>query len=179
MTTHFINPSIKLKSVSVIKKTEKTIKKRNNPFFYLVGLIIIVSYFSYQITKERGNKKEKEIENIKAKSYKYDNDTLCEQYSLRALINGYFPCYQKSCNNGLIWLNKDEVWKYGKTCLGQKGRYPEGFSIENLYYQIEFKGTEKECLVTEKEKIYNYPFLPEAQIRNIKLLRPPGNKIDK
>jgi len=35
-----------------------------------------------------------------------------------------------------------------------------------------------ECLKMEKLKIYNYPLLPEALKRKIKLFRPPGNAND-
>jgi len=44
---------------------------------------------------------------------------------------------------------------------------------------MQIQGTEKECLIAEKEKIYNYPNLPECLKRNFVLIRPAGNKIDR
>ena len=78
-----------------------------------------------------------------------------------------------------IFLYKDEVWKYGKTCNGESGRYTSGLPFQNLRYLSEFTGNEQECLLEEKRKIYAYPSLPECQKRNFILLRPAGNKIDK
>jgi len=68
----------------------------------------------------------------------------------------------------LIFYNIENI-KYGKGTL----------TNNNLFFDIQFKGTEKECLLMEKEKIYAYPSLPECKIRNIVLIRPPGNKIDR
>ncbi len=89
--------------------------------------------------------------------------------------------------NDSIYLNFQEVWKYGKTCIGEIGRYPgqvyyyDGKYIldqEDLQYVVQLVGGEEECLVEEKTKIYNYPLLPECLIRKRKLIRPSGNKID-
>jgi len=46
-------------------------------------------------------------------------------------------------------------------------------------FQPQFYGTEKECLIIEKLKIQAYQTLLECLKREIKLLRPPGNKIDR
>jgi len=43
----------------------------------------------------------------------------------------------------------------------------------------QYEGTEQECLIEEKRKIYDYPNLPECRKRSIVLMRPPGNKIDR
>lgn len=90
---------------------------------------------------------------------------------------GWFPCY--NCPETKIYMYVGEVWKYGKTCLAEKGRYPSGLPHPFLAFQAQFYGTEKECLIAEKEKIYAYPSLPECAKRDVKLLRPPGNKIDR
>ncbi len=78
--------------------------------------------------------------------------------------------------NTLWWFPK---WKYGKTCNTGQGRYPGGFPASNLVFQAQFYGSEKQCLIAEKEKIYGYAVLPENLKREIKLLRPPGNKTDR
>ncbi len=70
------------------------------------------------------------------------------------------------------------MWKYGKTCIGEDRRYRDLRKV-NLVFVREYRGTEKECLIREKELIYAYPLLPECRIREIKLIRPPGNKIDR
>jgi len=105
-------------------------------------------------------------------------DKLCEQYALVARVSGWYPCYNCGTETK-IFLNKGEVWKYGKTCNGSIKRYPNGLPDNNLEYFIQFRGTEDACLIEEKRKIYNYPNLPECIARKIKLLRPPGNKIDR
>lgn len=60
----------------------------------------------------RKAKLEKELEEI-------DN---AEQYALIAQIDGYYPCY--NCGQEKeIFLKRGEVWKYGYTRKGEKGRY--------------------------------------------------------
>jgi len=109
----------------------------------------------------------------------------CEQYVLKARNSGWYPVLKKKqiVATDSIWLNKDEVWRYGKTCLTELGRYPGRIyyvdakwtlTDKNLSYEIEFNGSETDCLVKEKEKIYNYPLLPECLIRGRKLIRPAG-----
>jgi len=43
----------------------------------------------------------------------------------------------------------------------------------------QFKGVKWRCLIEEINKIIDYPDLPEARKREIKLIRPPGNKQDR
>jgi len=103
------------------------------------------------------------------------------------LVAGKFPCHE--CPSGEIYLNQHEVWRYGFAGMGgQKGRYPNGvfykegkwlLNQDHLYYQIELEGTRPECEIEEKVKIYHYPELPEAQKRDIDLIRPSGNKQDR
>ncbi len=118
---------------------------------------------------ERKAKRDREIREI------YDS----EQYVLIATDSKYFPCY--SCPDGqtTLFLNEGEVWKYGTTRKKIDGRYPnENFGFTDLAYFIQFKGNYAECLVQEKIKIYDYPLLPEAIVREIELFRPPGNAYD-
>lgn len=101
------------------------------------------------------------------------------QYALFVTVDGYYPCY--SCPDVLptIYLYEGEIWRYGSTRKGEKGRYPDGnYGTENLLYVEQFWGTELECRKREKIMIYSYPLLPEALKRKIKLFRPPGNKND-
>ncbi len=148
---------------------------------FRIGLLIfaIVSTFAvtffFAISTERARKKAIEIDWIDTKTYP---DRLCEQYALVALTDGWFPCYNCATKDS-IFLYKGEVWKYGKTCLGESERYPNGLPYKNLIYKIEFLGNERESLIMEKEKIYNYPNLPECQKRDFILIRPAGNKIDR
>ena len=143
----------------------------------IFGLIFTFGVFAFYIlTAERTAKKAKEIEHIISKTY--DEYKLCEQYALVADKAGWYPCLRCSETDS-IYLNKGEIWKYGKTCNTEFGRYPNGLPYPYLKYVIEFEGNEQECLIIEKEKIYNYPSLPECLNRKIRLIRPPGNKIDR
>jgi len=142
-------------------------------------ILAIVSTFAVtffiRLSIERAAKKAREIERIETHSFQYQN---CVQYALLATEDGWFPCYNCGTADS-IYLFKDEVWKYGKTCFGEQGRYPNGLPVTGLRFITQSTGTEKECLIAEKEKIYNYPNLPECLKRSIFLHRPPGNKIDR
>ncbi len=102
-----------------------------------------------------------------------------EQYVLVAEFNGKYVC--PSCpDRDSIFLLVGEVWKYGITMNGQKGRYSQKFLDEQgLFYFTQFEGNVAECMKQEKIKIYHYPTLPENLKRQTKLLRPPGNKEDR
>jgi len=140
-----------------------------------VAIVSTFALFFFKLSIERADKKAREIERIESHSFQYQN---CEQYALVASENGWFPCYNCGTSDS-IFLYAGEVWKYGKTCFGEIKRYPNGLPYPNLRYILQFSGTEKECLIAEKEKIYNYPNLPECLKRNIVLIRPAGNKIDR
>jgi hypothetical protein len=100
-----------------------------------------------------------------------------EQYALIVRKSGTFPCF--SCVEKIkIYLNVGEIWRYGVTKKGQKGRYSRGLPEPNLEYVVQFEGPIDECLKEEKIKIYNYALLPENLKRTIPLIRPPGNKRD-
>lgn len=138
--------------------------------FLVIPLALILSTISF----DRTLKRDREIENILSKDCQNE---FCVQYALVATAEGNYVCY--GCPEGQIYLYPGEIWKYGKTCKGETGRYPSGFPVPNLKFVIQFEGTESMCLAEEKRKIYAYPTLPECQKRNINLLRPPGNKIDR
>jgi len=137
-----------------------------------------------QLSPDRQAKRDSAIADV----YKRKKD-ICEQYALKARIAGWYPVLKDGEQNATdsIWLNPDEMWRYGKTCVEEKGRYPNGVYYKDLKwkltdkylkYEIQFRGSETECLVEEKRKIYDYPLLPECLIRKRKLIRPAGNKND-
>lgn len=142
--------------------------------FAFLLVFLAVALLTISIPLRRTLKKDKEIERIKEKDYRFEQ---CIQYALIVTQEGWFPCYQ--CPAGQIYMYAGEVWKYGKTCRGKAGRYPNGLPQPHLAFQPQFYGNEKDCLIMEKQKIYAYPALPECSKREIKLLRPPGNKIDR
>lgn len=123
-----------------------------------------------KLSPDRQAKLDRELEEI-------DNAV---QYALIATKRSLYPCYSCPFGQKTIFLNPGEVWKYGVTRKGPEGRYPnESFGAPNLFYFRQYMGTYSECLKREKIMIYNYPLLPEAQTRNILLIRPPGNKYDR
>lgn len=101
-----------------------------------------------------------------------------EQYVLLAAVPGYYTCYN-CLDKKNIFLNLNEVWRYGVTTKTEKGRYPNGLPHPNLAYVPQFLGSLQECLKEEKKKIYHYAVLPENLKRERPLIRPPGNKIDR
>lgn len=102
----------------------------------------------------------------------------CEQYVLRAKSSGYYPCY--SCGaDTLIFLRAGEVWKYGITIQGEKGRYSNAWvTALGVSYHRQYRGSVQACLRQETLKIYQYALLPENVKRRRPLIRPPGNKVD-
>ncbi len=141
--------------------------------FAVCGLFAALKYIDWEdgnpvLAPWRKEKLEQELQEI-------DN---AEQYALKAGIPGYYPCY--SCpKDSKIWLNLNEIWKYGVTSKSQAGRYRSGLPAPNLYYTVQYEGTISDCLKQEKIQIYHYPLLPENIVREIPLNRPPGNKIDR
>jgi len=140
----------------------------------LLFIVSALAVVSIAIPINRILKRDKEIERINEKDYRLK---ACMQYALVVTKDGWFTCY--NCAEGKIYMHIGEVWKYGKTCFYETGRYPSGLPHPFLTFQPQYYGTEKDCLIIEKEKIYVYPTLPECLKRSIKLLRPPGNKIDR
>jgi hypothetical protein len=111
-----------------------------------------------------------EIEGIKAK---YRKGNPCKQYVLRASEAGWYFCEHTQ----KIWLEEGEIWKIGKTCLSEKGRYSKGSHDKRLIFAEQFSGTAEQCLIVEKVKLFAYPLFPENINRKNPLLLPPGNKI--
>ena len=102
------------------------------------------------------------------------------QYILVATQDGFYPSYSVG---GMIFLERGEIWKYGKTCIGKDKRYRD-LKQRRLIFVPQFKGTELQCLIVEKIKIYSYLVHPEntkraKETKTLILLRPPGNKIDR
>lgn len=112
-----------------------------------------------------------EIEGIKNKERRGNP---CKQYSLKAIFDGWYDCYE--IGQAKIFLNKGEIWKIGKTCLDENKRYPNGFPDGRLLMFTEFSGTAKQCLIVEKMKLYAYIYSKENTKRTIPLTLPPGNK---
>ncbi len=82
--------------------------------------------------------------------------------------------------DSLYYLHIGEVWKYGITSRGERGRYTTGFLQDNgVQYLIQFKGTMTECLQEEQRKLFSYPLLPENLVRleHNRLIRPPYNPV--
>lgn len=140
----------------------------------ILFLAVAVTLLTVSIPLSRTLKRDREIDRIKEKDYEINN---CMQYALVVTKEGWFPCYH--CPEGQIYMYVGEIWKYGKTCFEEAGRYPNGLPHPYLTFQPQFYGSETDCLIMEKEKIYAYPALPECLKRERKLLRPPGNKIDR
>jgi len=102
-----------------------------------------------------------------------------EQYALVAMKEGMYPCLHSG--RALYFLHIGEVWKYGVTVKGERGRYTSLFLQENsVQYIIQFKGTLTECLQAEQLQLFEYPILPENLVRLEvdRLIRPPYNPIE-
>ncbi len=101
-----------------------------------------------------------------------------EQYALVATKDGFFPCL----HSGFVryYLHVGEVWKYGVTTKGERGRYSSEFILNNsVAYIVQFQGTLTECFQAEQIQLFSYPVLPEnlARPEMYRLLRPPNNPI--
>lgn len=142
---------------------------------YVVWLALLVSgfivlFYSHDIAKlspERRQKLEKELDELEN----------AEQYVLIAERDGWYSCF--NCpGEAYIFLHSGEIWKYGVTRKGEKGRYGEWHINQSLVYFVQYQGPLQECLKREKIKIYTYSLLPENLKRKYPLIRPPGNKRD-
>jgi hypothetical protein len=110
---------------------------------------------------------------------KIDEFEQAEQYALVAKKDGYYVCYH--CSITTCFLQQGMVWKYGVTRKGAIKRYPgEWLANMHLDYIVQFRGTNHECLIEEKRKIFLYPLHFDNQIRESmdRMARPPGNKND-
>lgn len=110
----------------------------------------------------------------------------CEVYSLRAKKDGVYECLH--CPQGVFFLKKNEVWKYGMTIQGDKRYKAAKLRRLNLYRKREYVGNCQEAMELELVLIGSYPQLPENTVRPIRatnsepyryrLARPPGNLTD-
>ncbi len=158
-----------------IKKKKSVLPIAVGSLFLLA--LILVPFIEFD---ELGNPRLSQKREDKLKKELDDLDE-AEQYVLTASLPGYYPCFscmESGVDSAQVYLLKGEVWKYGKTTKGEKGRYRNSLSALNLDYTTQFRGTLPECLKQEKIKIYGYPLLPECLKRNFHLIRPPGNKQD-
>lgn len=172
--------------MNVYRKPSKL--KEKNPFqnyglllliSAIVGIFIVAQWKDVDFL-EQGKEGEPILSGKRQKELDKEIERLnnAEQYALIAIENDYFPCY--NCpNDTLIFLYIGEVWRYGITINGEKGRYPNGLPYKALLYEVQVRGTLQECLIEEKRKIFNYATLPENIKRKIPLIRPPGNKQDR
>jgi len=99
-----------------------------------------------------------------------------EQYALIAKRSKFYPCLH--CPSQRTFLKIGEIYRYGVTRKGQKGRYTDIFLITNdLDYLPQFMGNIHACELEERRKINRYPLLPEnlARLPAERLTRPPGN----
>ncbi len=188
MNKQFVLPSPKeyISTVEIKIDTKREMNPKPKPKFWILfcifALAIVGGYLIFgddgkpELSPDRIKKRDKEIEGIKFKPRKHEN---CEVYKLIATKEGWYPCY--SCGErDSIYLLVGEIWKYGKTCIGKEKRYSEDYlNARNLFYEMIKTGTEAECLILEKELIYNYPLLPECAKRDFYIPRPPGCKIDR
>ena len=154
-------------------------KKKKPPFGWLlfasIALLMGALTFSEVVEWENGTPKlkKKRQEQLQKQLNELED---AEQYVLVARRSGLYPCL--SCPAPIIYLNAGEVWKYGVTRKGKEGRYTEQYLGANgLIYFVEFRGALQQCLAVEKQKIFNYPLLPENLARPdvYKLAKPPGN----
>jgi hypothetical protein len=136
------------------------------------------------ISATRIDKLCKELEQILVRT---STRTGCEVYFLRTRNNGTYPILgYGNAVIGVVDMKINEVWKVGKTCIGQGKRYSgktyytskDGKILldENLLrFEAICSGTETLCLITEKILIYTYPLWSGYPY----LVRPPGGKVDR
>ena len=133
-------------------------------FAITLGIIWLISKLPQkepELLPARKIKRDSAIARVYRRNQKKEN---CEQYALLAIHSGWYPVLYRgvAIANDSIWLNAGEVWKYGKTCIGELKRYPgqiyyyDGKYLldrEDLRYIKQFIGNEAECLIEEKMKI--------------------------
>lgn len=121
----------------------------------------------FRLSESRQTQMEQRLERLRS----------CEQYVLMAKTSGFYPCYPCGKDTS-IFLFAGEVWKYGITIQGEKGRYRSWVTTMGLRYRVQYRGSVQDCLRQETLKIYQYALLPENTKRAVPLIRPPGNKAD-
>lgn len=178
--------------IQVSKKPQKTDQPDKRPksqfYLWLLLQVVFVCFVTRHISNEVSTFEEVSIQKEDGtytlspeRQAKLDRELTqldnAEQYALIAMANGWYPCYH--CRDAdSIYLFVEEIWRYGVTTKGQRGRYPSGLPHQDLAYFTEFEGDLLACLKREKTQIYNYINLPENLKRTNRLIRPPGNKQD-
>jgi hypothetical protein len=105
--------------------------------------------------------------NERARILEKSSETPGFQYSLRATISGEYP----NVRGGTTYLKAGDVWKYGKTTLGDSIYSRDELSATGLGLKMfpEFYGNDITIRLMEKSKIYAY-FMFHFKL-------PPGNRI--
>ena len=155
----------------------------NSPHLFPLFLLLMITILAYNMAKkpfievdEKGTTKLAEWREEKL-AKELDDLEEAEQYVLLARRSGMYPCF--SCvGSNVIYLRRNQIYKYGFTTKGKRGRYQNSLEGKNLRYVVEYTGTITECMRQEKIKIYRYALLPENLERKTPLIRPPGNKQD-
>ena len=195
MTNQFVieEQAFSVKNLNYAEGVETQNPQKSPKFFFLFALFVltlaVVGYLVFspegepELSPERKAKRDAAIDRTYKRKRQKEN---CEQYVLEVREAAWYPVLKRKqvLATDSIWLNEGEAWRYGKTCLTELGRYPSRIyyqdakwtlTDDDLKYERPFVGDETECLVKEKEKIYNYPLLPECLKRIRKLIRPAGN----
>ncbi len=148
-----IGPMVELMEPKPVKRAEQPPPSRPKLIFWLIGGILLVAAYKgtdfievgkdgeLRLSKKRQEKLEREIENLKE----------AEQYVLVALYDGWFPCYNCGASTQ-IYLKRGEVWKYGVTINGEKGRYGGGLTSKKLFYIPQYHGSLEKCMIEERKK---------------------------
>lgn len=160
--------------------TSSTPKSKNSLPIIIAGTLLlivcalkwrdVIEYFDGEprLTAKHQNQLQKKLNELED----------AEQYALVAMAEGWYPCVHSG--RVLYYLHVGEVWKYGTTAKGERGRFTTEFLQDNrVLYVIQFKGSMTECLQEEQRKLFSYPLLPEnlARLELDRLLRPPYNPI--
>lgn len=156
-----------------------------------LGFLLCIIAFAYEKWSDFAHQKPDGTTELKESRKRQLNDKVkrmrerCEVYSLRAKADGMYECLH--CPQGVFYLKKHEVWKYGRTI--QKNRYKEPYIKRmNVYKKTEYMGNCQTAMEMEVTLIGKYPLIPENMARPIKpkpsepyrfrLARPPGNLSD-
>lgn len=170
-------------------------------YLILIGLGLLLIFMAYEKFEDFVKKERDGVYELKQPRKDQLNDKVkrmrkkAEQYALRATRDGWYECLH--CKQGVFYLMKGEVWKYGTTIQGETGRYkPEYLKRMGLFYEVQYVGSMQGALEQELIKIGAYPLLPENLSRpderkvmaesnkggdpilRYKLARPPGQLND-
>ena len=113
-------------------------KKNPKYFIFFIIFALLASGVWYivsnldknpELSPIRQAKRDSAIGRVITRKHKKEN---CEQYALIAKYSAYYPVLYRGIMvaNDSIWLNINEVWKYGITCNGELKRY-----VGQIYYQ--------------------------------------------